>query len=99
MTTKRLYEEILKSYTCCKADCKTDKKERNAVNLADVKVVVGKETYIPNYVDWEQTPYSYPKLKIDVTVDPHQIRIFGASKTVSIKDVIFNPPCNYRILD
>lgn len=71
---------------------KTYKKERGNMNLADVKVVVGKETYIPNYVNWEQTPYSYPKLKIDVTFDPHQIRIFGASKTVSIKDVIFNPP-------
>lgn len=91
MTAKHL-KDLLDAIEYDGTSIKTDKKERGNMNLADVKVVVGKETYIPNYVDWEQTPYSYPKLKIDVTVDPHQIRIFGASESVSIKEVIFNPP-------
>jgi hypothetical protein len=72
------------------------KKERDDVNLAEVCVVVGNRSYIPNWVDMEQTPYNYPRLKIDVTVDPKKTNpvstSYKAPYNISIKNVVFNPP-------
>lgn len=68
------------------------KKERDVMDLANVKVVVGDKEYIPNDVDWIQTPYSYPKLRLDVTLDSRKKPSLNRFGNVDIKNVIFNPP-------
>ena len=73
------------------------KKENDIMDLANVKVSVGNKSYIPNDIDFIQTPYQYPKLRLDVTLDSKQeIRWQYPDNTLtknfSIKNVIFNPP-------
>ena len=75
----------------------TKKKERDVMDLANVRVTIGSKSYIPNDVDFIQTPYQYPKLRLDVTLDSKQeIRWQYPDNTptnnISIKNVIFNPP-------
>lgn len=77
---------------------KTDKKkERDVMDLANVRVSIGNKSYIPNDIDFIQTPYQYPKLRLNVTLDSKQeIRWQYPDNThtdkPSIKNVIFNPP-------
>ena len=105
-------KDLCKKYGLCHVDdydgvdCKIDlpqdslstkKKERDVMDLANVQVTVGNKSYIPNDIDFIQTPYQYPKLRLDVTLDSKQeIRWRYPDNTLtknfSIKNVIFNPP-------
>jgi hypothetical protein len=68
------------------------KEETNVMDLANIKVVVGSKEYIPNDVDWIQTPYSYPRLRLDVSINPNTKPQLNYANNLTIKNVIFNPP-------
>ena len=66
------------------------------MNLNDVQVVVCGRTYTPNYYDWEQTHEGFPRINVDATISPHSmtslLNLSKSFKSLTIKDVIFNPP-------
>lgn len=95
MPTKELEEKLNKApyyYPYTDVSTKIKKEENNVMDLAEVKVVVGSKTYIPDDIDFIQTPYAYPKLRLDVTLDSRKKPSLNRFSNPTIKNVIFNPP-------
>ena len=73
---------------------KNMKKEHDPMVLATTKIVVGGMTYPVDTVDYLQTPFEYPQIKITATLDPFHAQIvpLTINKPLTITNVIFNPP-------
>lgn len=66
--------------------------KENEMNLNDITVKVGNQTYRANEAEFTQTYDAYPVLDIHTYLSPYNRVKTSASPELSIKDVIFNPP-------
>lgn len=80
------------------------KETKDNMKLSDISINIGNKTYLAKTVNYIQTPGSYPNIEVIGALDPCCIINRSAYPTRStpaiptITNVIFNPPCNYRIL-
>ena len=65
---------------------------RHLLDLVTTKVVVGDKTYAADHIDLIQTPFDFPKVRVEATVDPFKVSPIQHANYPSIKKVIFNPP-------
>lgn len=72
-------------------------KEEKCMNASDITINFGGKTYAPNSVNWIQELGEFPRMEIDAYISPYKV-ISGvsnsktASNTLTITNVIFNPP-------
>lgn len=94
MTWKDIYDEWSSNKWKIKHEYITKKKESDVMRLSDIKVIIGNKTYPAGTVDYIQTPYEYPEIKICAKLDPFHAEAFlmNSTKTPTIENVIFNPP-------
>lgn len=66
------------------------------MSITDVQVIFGGKAYMPNYYDLEQTPDDFPRINVNATISPWNMLsnycTKNSSDSLTIKDVIFNPP-------
>lgn len=66
------------------------------MGVTDVQVIFGGKVYMPNYYDLEQTPDDFPRINVNATISPWNMLsnycTKNSSDSLTIKDVIFNPP-------
>lgn len=64
------------------------------MTFGNAKVIVGGMAYPAGTVDYLQTPYDYPEVKICAKLNPFNAEIVPLKpiKNLSITNVIFNPP-------
>jgi hypothetical protein len=71
----------------------TGRKENNMKNLSDTKIIVGGKIYAAPVVNWIQTANDYPRIEVEATISPfNAIGLFKETKSLTIENVIFNPP-------
>ena len=70
------------------------------MRLDDAKIILGNKIYETSGVTWEQCSCSeYPRIEVDAYIGPNYcVGNYNPYKAITIKYIIFNPPCNYRIL-
>lgn len=75
---------------------KTEKEKTimDPMTIGTAKVIVGGMVYPAGIVDYLQTPYEHPEVKICAKLDPFTAEIspLKITKNLSITNVIFNPP-------
>lgn len=64
------------------------------MRLDDAKIILGNKIYRTSGVTWEQcSSCEYPRIEVDAYIGPYYcIGDYNSSNSLTIKDIIFNPP-------
>lgn len=64
------------------------------MRLDDAKVILGNKIYRTSGVTWEQcASCEYPRIEVDAYIGPYYcVGNYNLSNSLTIKDIIFNPP-------
>lgn len=63
------------------------------MKIDDIKVVIGDKVYKSSGANYEQTPHEFPRIEVDAYLAPFCcIGKYKNPISLTIKDIIFNPP-------